>query len=733
MHHCIHGYLVIIIYTRGRLSRMTVLDLLYHCSRDQNLNSESLLFHTCIVVDNTILIGPRLTSYTINMTSREVSLTFDQPIEPDRVDVTGITIQGRRYPGPAHESLFHSLTSGSSYRVEGTNMLKIFLSDADFDALQLRSLVATSQANTFLAMERRTVTDRSNLRIMAQQISSPNALQPSIYTGDNSPPEITSFTLDLDTNSMALTFSEPVLVSSFIPARLAINSQPSGGISYNLTGGTVHDILSPTSRVISFTLVDRDVTFLEMNPNIATGVGNTFLLASVGLIVDVNGDTNLQSQPILVSNFVVDTSGPRVVSFNLNMNTGYLTIRFNDPVDVSTLNPSGITLQSAVTRLPMEWHTLSRNSIAGHSTGFMVTLNFSNDLDFNQIKRIRNLCSTPDNCYMTATSSVIRGLNNINALPIHNGISLIVTNYTADTTRPELVRWELDMDRGRVVLTFTETVDITTFQPNQLTLQNGSDVFTPRISLSGFMELIPPDTNNILSIELNEDDLNSIKGTQNLGTSIDNSFLSVPDSIIVDMAFNPLVPVSNNSAQQATTFTPDTSSPVLLSFSLDLNMRMLILTFDEIVNTSSFDLSSLSLVNQESQSSIRYTFTAGYVPNINSAILRVFLDQNDVNAINALGYLASTQFDTYIVATMSTVQDTNNNPLMPISDASALRVAQYIGNTNSDRLIQLGFHNYSAREGETVRLRIFLNATAARDVTFSLVTRDRSAMGKLPY
>lgn len=663
------------------------------------------------------------------MTSREISITFDETIDPNRVDITGITIQGHR--GEITDgNYYYQLTSTSSYRVEANNVLKISLSNMDFDALQLRPNVATMLNNTYLAMERRTVTDHSNLRIMAQRISGSNAVAPLHFIGDSTPPEITSYMLDLNTNSITLTFSELVRVSSFASDRLTILSQPSGGISYNLSGGMVHTNLLDSSRVVSFTLAESDILFLEMNTSIATGVGNTYLVALDGLASDVGGDASHQSQPMQATSFIQDVSGPRAVSFDLDMNTGQLVIRFNDPVNATTFNPSGVALLSSLYRQPSQWHRLSQNSFSHLSVGFMIVVDISNDVDFNEIKRIRSLCTAQYNCFIDVTYYAIRGLNNINAVSLGYGQALRVTNFTGDTTHPEVTGWKLDMDRGRVVMTFTETVDIRTFQPNQLTLQNGSDIFSPRLSLTGFITLTPSDASNIFSVQLNANDLNTIKGNQYLGTSINNSFLSVTAGTIVDMNSNSLIPISNSSAQVAAAFTADTTSPVLASFSLDLTLRMLSLTFNEIVNALSFDVFSLTIVNQRSQSSIRRTLTDGYVPNINSEILRVLLSQNDITAINAQGYLASTQYDTYIVATASTVRDLNNNPLTPISVASALRVAQYVGNEHTDRLIQLEFQNYTAREGETVRLRIFLNATAARDVTFTVVTRNGSAIGK---
>ena len=543
------------------------------------------------------MTGPQLTSFSIDMTSRVIVLSFDEPIDPNGVDVTGITIQGT--VGVTSASLYYQLTSTSSFHVN-ESIVRILLSSADFDALQLRQDVATMQYNTFLSMEPKTATDRSNQRNMAQQISNANALQAAFYIADTNSPQITSLSLNLETNTMALTFNEPVLVSSFAPYYLTVSSSPSPsflGVSLSLTGGLVHPTMLPASRVISFTLIDEDIIFLKVSKDIATGRGDTYITASVGLVNDTSGNQYDMFQTLSVSSFIFDTSAPMVVAFDLDLNVGALILEFDDVVDATTFDESAITLQSAPARQPMEWHTLSGASVTVSPSGSVIAVLLS-ITDLNQLQ-LHNFCTLSDNCYLTVTASVARDPNGVDTIPISDG-----------------------------------------------------------------------------------------------------SALSVRQVI------------------------PDATPPLLVSFSLNINIGVLSLTFDEIVNVSTFSVSEITLVNQPSQSLVSYTYTfiGGSISNMNNAEVHITLINDDLNTIRAVGDLATSPNDTYIIMTENTVTDLYGNVAIPISGDSPLQVSYFV---DSPILVSFEFSNYSANEGQTIMLRVVLNtcllytSPSPRDATLS--------------
>ena len=618
--------------------------------------------------------GPILEFYTLNMTSRELILNFDEPVDPNSIDVTGITIQGAQ--GITNPDLFYQLMSFRSVSVN-ENIVHILISDADIDALQSRPNVATMQSNTYLSLEPRTAVDLSYQLNSAQRITNAAAQLASTYTPDLSPPEIDTFSLDLDANVLTLEFSEPVLVSTFSPQQLVVNSQsmPGGGVvSYQLTGGDVHPTLLAASATISFTLTDDDVTYLEVNTSIATGRSDTHLSALAGLADDTNGLTSVALPPIPVTNFTVDDSAPSVVGFELNMDTGELVVTFNDAIIGSSFDVSAITFQSALFRQPMEWHTLSRDSSTSSiEDGFMVTVLLGTD-DLNRIKQIRSLCTSVVNSYMTVTATIADDPYGEDVVAITDGKSIQASRFIADNSRPSVDTWVLDMNTGQIVLMFSETVDIMTFRPDQLSIQNRMGTSADTYTLTGYRELVPPDADSTLAVQLSERDANVIKANTNLGTEIANSYISITASTIMDMNSNDVFAISRAQALEAARVLPDETSPILRSFSLNMNTGVLSLTFDETVNAATFNVSALTFANRAFRSPVRYTLVDSTPSNINSAMIEIALSARDLNAIKAFTDLATSASDTYIIATQYTVRDMNNNPLSDISDDSALQV-----------------------------------------------------------
>ena len=618
--------------------------------------------------------GPILESYTLNMTSRELVLNFDEPVDPNSINVTGITIQGAR--GVTNPDLFYQLMSFRSASVN-ENVVRILISDADIDALQSRPNVATVRSNTYLSLEPRTAVDLSYQVNGAQRITNAAAQLAATYTPDLSPPVIDTFSLDLDANVLTLEFSEPVLVSTFSPQQLVVNSQliPGGGVvSYQLTGGDVHPTMLAASATISFNLTNDDVTYLEVNASIATSRSDTYLSALAGLADDTNGLTSVDLPSIHVTNFTADDSAPSVVGFELNMDSGELVVTFDDAIIGSSFDVSAITLQSALFRQPMEWHTLSRDSSTSSvEDGFTVTVLLGTD-DLNRVKQIRSLCTSMVNSYMTVTATIADDPYGVDVTAVTDGKSLQASRFIADNSRPSVNNWVLDMNTGQIVLMFSETVDIMTFRPNQLSIQNRMGTSADTYTLTGYRELVPPDADSTLAVQLSERDANIIKANTNLGTEIANSYISITASTIMDMNSNNVFAISRAQARRAVRVLPDEVSPILRSFSLNMNTGVLSLTFDETVNAATFNVSALTFANRAFRSPVRYTLVDSTPSNINSAIIEIALSARDLNAIKAFTDLATSASDTYIIATQYTVRDMNNNPLSDISDDSALQV-----------------------------------------------------------
>lgn len=630
--------------------------------------------------------GPLLEGFTLNMTSQEVILTFDEPVDAETANVSGITIQaGRSVSGP---SLVYRLTSGTVLSENG-DVVQILLSDEDISGLQSRPAVATIQSNTYIALDAGVFQDLSYLKNPSQAIDSASAISADTYVPDMAPPTIEAFDLDLDSNSLTLSFSEPVLVSSLQLDRLVLHDSPSGAIQLRLTGGDVLSTELDAMAEVTFILTDADVTFLEDSVDIATDSSNTYLSSLAGLAEDTNGVISIavpDSQALQVREFTLDDSAPRVIAFDLNLNLGELVVTFNDVIDASSFDEDAITLQSEPTREPQEWHTLS-SDYSTHSmvNGFEVTVTLGSE-DLNRVKQIRSLATGMGNTFLTAAATIADDVHGFDAIAVTDGNALQASSFTGDSVRPALDAWTLDMDSGQIVLTFSETVDILTLDHSEISVHSSSGGGRS-YPLTGVAELTPSDADYLFAITLSEADANSIKADTDLGTSRANSYLTLTANAIFDMSSNAIIGIPSGSGLQAGEFIPDVTVSQLTSFSLDVNLGLLQLSFDETVLASTFNVSALTLVNRASRYTSGYVLESSTASTINSAVIDVTLSAADLNAIKAISNLATSISDTYIIATPYTVQDMNGNALEVITSDNALQVSNYTDDSTRPELM----------------------------------------------
>ena len=655
--------------------------------------------------------GPILEGFTLNLTSREIDLTFDEPVNFESFNITGVRIQSS--PGVSDTALYYRLTEGILILSSG-NIVRVLLSDTDINALQSRPDVATELSNTYIMIDSTTLLDLSYQQNLVQAVSNTNAQIATAYVPDLAPPRIRAFDLNLDTNSMSLTFSEPVLVASVDLSRLLVSSSPdTSSVMRQLGGGDILPTLQDASAVVTFILTNDDLTFIEVSQNIATGLSDTYLSSLATLADDTNGLTSVElpvSQALQVSTFTEDTSAPSILGFTVDMDLGEMLVVFDDVIIGSTFDISAITLQSSVYRVPLEWHTLSSQSSTNSDTDGFLVMVFIGDDDLNRLKQIRNLTTSIDNSFLTATASIADDVNGLDTIAITDGKSLQATTFLADVTRPTLETWTLDLNVGQVILTFSETVDILTLQPKDIRIR--TDISTAdSYSLTGYGDLIPPSADFRFAIQLSEVDANMIKAHTGLGTSLDTSFISITNNVIVDMNANRVRSIPNGQALQADVYVEDTASPVLREFSLDMDVGILRLTFDETVAAATFSVSALTLVNRGFRSQVGYTLTDSVASSVDSSIIDVTLTQSDLNAVKAIDSLATSVSDTYISALPQTVEDMNGNLFAEVSTDSALQVSVYTSDLTRPSLVSftldLGNEQFLLTFSETVRASSF--------------------------
>ena len=97
------------------------------------------------------------------------------------------------------------------------------------------------------------------------------------------------------------------------------------------------------------------------------------------------------------------------------------------------------------------------------------------------------LATSINDTYISIAAELIRDVAGRPVTPVINAESKIATNFTADTTQPELKEFFLNVNNGRLTFAFTETVNISTLNVSVFTLQNtaSSVLATETLSLAG--------------------------------------------------------------------------------------------------------------------------------------------------------------------------------------------------------------------------------------------------------
>ena len=633
--------------------------------------------------------GPSLQSFILNMTSRELSLTFDEPVDASSFDVTGISILSR--PGATDVPLSYNLQSGDLLTLNGITMTTL-LSNIDVVELQSRPNLATSRMNTYVVLSSSTAVDLSYRQNPVQPITINNALQADAYISDFAPPQLETFDLDLDANQLTLYFNEPVFLDSLDFSRLTlqstINSSFTGTVSRSLIGGEILPEIFQGAAMVTFILAENDIAFLELNRVIATIENNTFLSAQAGFVMDTSNITSEaipSTSAVRASRFIPDTSAINFLSFTLDMNMGRMNLTFDDAVSISTFQASAISLQSAQSRVGSDLVSLTSSSSGSLISGFQIAVNISTS-DLNRIKQVRLTATRLEDTFITLMASVVDDAFGVDCIAITDGKAIPVSMYFPDVTYPSLDSFVLDVNQGLLTLMFSETVDIFTFSISEVSLQSQEDssvsyqLHTPK-------NIFPSDADNTFSLSLNDEDINYIKRSINLGTNTSNTFLSITSSAVIDLNRNRVEAIGRNNALQAFSVVPDITSPVLESFDLDMDDGIMTLRFSETVNARSIDLNEISLVNRNRRFTSSYTLQQSSPSTDDSTVIVIDIGKSDLDSIKSINDLATGMDDTFIVASVLAIVDMNSNRLIEVHEDTALQVDMYTSDITDPELV----------------------------------------------
>ena len=623
-----------------------------------------------VVVDIT---PPNVIAFDVNLNSQQITFFFDETVDLGTLDVTALV-----FSASANMSVNYTIANPLSLGSAAVTSFTIDVNDEDILNLKAIDNLFTGVNDTFLSHSDLFIDDQFGNDIDPRVIGE-DALQVRNFTQDSTAPRLADFTLlDVDADRMQLLFDEPVDLESLNSTRIILRSaaltDPSA-INITLSGHSSSRYVTPGRLLIEISFNDNDIRVIKLEPLIATDRSNSFVYLLAGAIEDTAGNPVSDSpRAFQASDHIVDSRGPELIYFSLNLTSEVLALSFNDIVDVvGTLDITEISVQADRLGTSGLSYTLV-NSTSNSANGFSVVINLS-EYDLNQIKAVPGLATNENNTFISFTAGALMDIFGANVISVLPTDAFRANEYFPDQTPPELRFFNLDFNRERLAFFFSETIDVNSFDVSLLTLQNRVSAPSRSYELTGG-EVVSDQYVTYFEVELTREDLNTIKLYEDLAVSDSSTFLTFPRAVIVDANGNNIVEIPTNASENVAVFVSDSTPPVLRAFDLDMNIGQIMITFDETVNATTFrpDQVIIQSSNVVLSATSFYMLTNGSNSLDNSPIITVNITTNDLNAIKQNIEIATSMDDAYISLTELAVRDMNS---IQFANVSAVQVTLF--------------------------------------------------------
>ena len=639
------------------------------------------------------MTGPVLESFDLNLTTDTLTLHFDETVRRDTLNVTQLTLYND------NNTNSYEFTPVSISLSENDPTIVINIGEFDINNIKRDYDLAIDDNTTYLSITTDVIDDM--VGNPAQEILSNMTIQVSDFHPDEKSPELRGFDLDLTNETITLSFSETVNVTTLNVTQLTLVE--AGGDSYTLTDG---QILHGNEPIVIINLVRFDLDIIKQKLNLATNTDNTMLSLTSFTVQDMNDNFVVPlnfTEALDVSEFTPDEINPYLQSFDLDMDAATLTLSFSETVNSSSLNVTSIVLQDFSTSYSTYYRLTDGYTIS--VDGPVIIVNITKD-DLDLIKQDTLLATGETDTYLSFDSSLISDVFGNDVIEVSASNATNVNNYTQDRTKPYLESYNLDMNTGFITLTFSETVNANSLDASQLTLQsmenttddNSNYIYTHHLA-GGYTNTTVINT-TIVYLQFLTDDFNDVKRLFRLATDENNTFVTHTPLLVHDMNNNPSVPIVNGEALMVMNFTEDTTNPVLYKWEIDMNAGTMLLFFDETVNRDTINYTEIVL--QDSNSSVLEThrLTGGASRRFNDTTLMINFTIDDLNEIKRK-QLCTDRLDCFLSWSNITIEDMNGNIVIERSINDSLMTSFYVLDMTSPILTSFTLFDFN---NETITL-----------------------------
>jgi len=483
-------------------------------------------------------------------------------------------------------------------------------------------MICTVRRDCYLVATKDLVRDMSGNELVATELSSPGRQIQDLVT-DSSTPTLEGFDLDLHDEVLTLSFSETIDASSVKTTGITFVRNGALDDKYTLTGG---DVLDFDFHTIVVDLSSDDANAIRAR-HIASSGTDTYMSITSLTAEDMAYDPNFvdaiaPEHATLVTDYTRDDTDPKLTHFGLNLNEerGLLTLTFSEPVVPSVFDPKSIVLQrDSIATVDTPYYRLTGGDLAEESdvayTEFefairTITLILTKD-DQTALKtkgRDDGLATDAEKTYLSVDSTLITDAaeNSLAEIaPIGSELpALKITGELEIDDRFAVVKSvQLDLDAKTLTIEFDDVIQADTLKVHAITIQSGAT--DPAFSYDLKTSTTSSDDGYIMVVSLSAADELELNRIEYLASNEDTTYVAMRATAFKDVDGKNIVAVITamqvaacticGDDQSLSAFTPDTTSPTLDEFDINLSTGIMTMRFSEAVDLPTFTPTALVL------------------------------------------------------------------------------------------------------------------------------------------
>jgi hypothetical protein len=437
-------------------------------------------------------VAPTLDKFRFDNNLGKITFEFDEPIDSNSFKPGAITLQN----DDANTTATLSLTLGGGTIDAGSDNTKLVMSltPADLARIKLAGMITSREFAVNRLCTRRAfcwmkiavddsgapaftdfggngltvTTDDENLKIKS-------------HVKDTTLPKLIKWSLNMQTSSMSLTFSEAINAATFTRSAMTLLAAPGSTtkVKFSLCAPGASCSSQTHGTELTVDISDDDMNKIKLG-QFATAASNAYLSVTEHLVKDLALDAN--NVAVIAEDaatkceddgYTADSGAPVFTGFTFSLDTGAIQFSFDEPVKPAQFSAAGIVLQGSKTtqdpKVVIAAGTAEETSALSMTVTYIVV-----GRNFVDLVTTSGLFTEEDNSYISIPAGAIKDSTNngSDGVPASNALKVSVAGYTGDTTPGKLVRFDVDFALRQLQFTFDEIVKVNTFVAADVMIQS---------------------------------------------------------------------------------------------------------------------------------------------------------------------------------------------------------------------------------------------------------------------